>query len=216
MKGKFKYLITFVLVLVIVVLGAIGSYYWYNYTHYITTDNAQLANDFIKVTPLASGKLLEFNVEEGDFVVKDQLIGRLDSGSASGAASNIRAPISGIIVQKNAHIGEYQSTAQAPTLALIMDPSEIYVTANIDETDMAKVRLGKSVDITVDQFKDKKFIGKVTSVAQATNNAFSILPAQTGGTFTKIVERVQVKIKIENIDTKLLPGANVIIKIHIK
>ena len=216
MKGKFKLLFTIVLVLVLLGGGATGVYYWYDYTHYVSTDNAVLAVDFIKVTPLASGKLLEFNVEEGDVVVKDQLIGRLDSGAASGAASNVRAAISGVIVQKNAHIGEFQSSLQSPTLALIMDPHQIYVTANIDETEVVKISIGEPVDITIDQFKGKKFTGKVKSIAQAADDAFSFLPAQTSGTFTKVVQRVQVKIQFNNVDTKLLPGTNAIVKIHIK
>ena len=109
MKGKFKVLLTAGLGLVLVVGGSIGAYFWYNYTHYLSTDNVELVADFIKVTPLTSGKLLEFNVKEGDYVVKDQLIGRLDAGVDSGAASNIRAPISGIVASKSALVGEYES-----------------------------------------------------------------------------------------------------------
>jgi len=216
MKSKFKVILTLGLILILVVGGSIGAYLWYNYTHYLSTDNVELVADFIKVIPLASGKLLEFNVKEGDYVVKDQLIGRLDAGADSGAASNIRAPISGVVVQKNALVGEYESSAASPTLALIMDPHQIYLIANIDETDIAKVKIGQVVDISIDQFKGKKFTGKVSSISQASSNAFSILPAQTSGTFTKVVERVQVKIQINNSDTKLLPGTNAIVKIHIK
>jgi len=216
MKGKFKVLVTLGLVLILVAGGFIGAYFWYNSTHYMSTDNVELVADFIKVTPLASGKLLEFNVNEGDYVVKDQLIGRLDAGADSGAASNIRAPISGVVVQKSALVGEYESSAASPTLALIMDPHQIYLIANIDETKISKVKIGQAVDISIDQFKGKKFTGKVSSISQASNNAFSILSAQTSGTFTKVVERVQVKIQINNNDTKLLPGTNAVVKIHIK
>ncbi|MCB2357775.1 HlyD family secretion protein [Clostridium estertheticum] len=216
MKGKFKVLVTAGLVLILVVGGSIGAYFWYNYTHYLSTDNVELVADFIKVTPLVSGKLLEFNVKEGDSVVKDQPIGRVDAGADSGAASNIRAPISGVVVQKSALVGEYESSSASPTLALIMDPHKIYLLANIDETEIVKVKIGQAVDISIDQFKGKKFTGKVSSISQASNNAFAILSAQTSGTFTKVVERVQVKIQINNTDTKLLPGTNAIVKIHIK
>ncbi|MBU3177555.1 efflux RND transporter periplasmic adaptor subunit [Clostridium estertheticum] len=216
MKGKFKVLLAAGLVLILVLGGSIGAYFWYNYTHYMSTDNVQLVADFIKVTPLASGKLLEFNVKEGDSVVKDQILGIIDAGADSGAASNIRAPISGVVASKTALVGEYESSASSPTLALIMDPRKIYLLANIDETKISKVKIGQVVDISIDQFKGKKFTGKVSSISQASNNAFSILPAQTSGTFTKVVERVQIKIRINNPDTKLLPGTNAIVKIHIK
>ena len=216
MKGKFKLILTSILILVLLIGGATVIYYWYADTHYVSTNNAVVSADFIKVTPMASGKLLEFNVKEGDSVVKDQLIGRLDAGVAGGAASNIRAPISGTIVQNNTHIGEYVSSLQVPTLALIMDPQHIYVTANINETDLNKIKIGQSVSITIDQFKGKKFAGKVKSIAQAAADAFSFLPAQTSGTFTKVEKRVQVKIEFNAIDTKLLPGTNASVKIQTK
>jgi len=216
MKNKFKGILTVGLVLILVMGGSIGTYLWYNHTHYLSTDNVELVADFIKVIPLTSGKLMEFNVNQGDYVVKDQLIGRLNAGVDSGAASNIRAPISGVIVKKNALVGEYESSASSEALALIMDPHQIYLIANINETDVAKVKIGQAVDISIDQFKGMKFTGKVSSISQASNNAFSILPAQTSGTFTKVVERVQVKIQINYSDTKLLPGTNAIVKIHIK
>ena len=181
MKGKFKLVLSIVLVLILLGGGATAIYFWYGATHYVSTDNAKLAADFTKVIPLVSGKLLEFNVEEGDSVVKDQIIGRLDGGAAGGAASNIRAPIDGVIAQKNVNIGEYQSSLQSPTLALIMDPHKIYIKANINETDLIKIKVGQAVDITIDQFKDKKFTGKVKSIAQASGDALSFLPAQTSG-----------------------------------
>jgi multidrug resistance efflux pump len=216
MKGKFKLILTCILVLVLLVGGSAIVYYWYGDTHYVSTDNAVISADFIKVTPSASGKLLEFDVKEGDTVVKDQLLGILDGGAAGGAASNIRAPISGTIVENNTHIGEYVSSLQVPTLALIMDPKQIYVTANIDETDLNRVKIGQPVSITIDQFKGKKFEGKVKSIAQAAADAFSFLPAQTSGTFTKVVKRVQVKIELNNTDSKLLPGTNASVKIQTK
>jgi len=216
MKGKFKLILTSIIVLALLVGGTAVVYYWYENTHYVSTDNAVISADFIKVTPQASGKLLEFDVKEGDSVVKDQLLGRIDAGSAGGAASNVRAPIAGTIVQNNTHIGEYVSSLQVPTLALIMNPKEIYVTANINETDLNRIKVGQSVTITVDQFKGEKFPGTVKSIAQAAADAFSFLPAQTSGTFTKVEKRVQVKIQFSNIDTKLLPGTNATVKIQTK
>ena len=216
MKGKFKFWLTSIIVLVLLVGGATVVYYWYNDTHYVSTDNAVVSADFIKVTPMASGKLLEFNVKEGDSVVKDQLLGRIDAGTAGGAASNVRAPISGTIIQNNTHIGEYVSSLQVPTLALIMDPKLIYVTANIDETDLNRIKIGQPVNITIDQFKGKNFTGKVKSMGQAAADAFSFLPAQTSGTFTKVEKRIQVKIEFSSVDTKLLPGTNATVKIQTK
>lgn len=216
MKGKFKIFLIIFLVIVLLAGASTAEYFWYDFTHYVSTDNAQLAADFMKVTPLASGKLLEFNVKEGDYVVKDQLIGRIQADASAGAASNLRAPISGRIIERTANIGEFESSMQAPTLALIMDPDKIYVSADIEETEVNKIRIGQPVDISVDQFKGIKFTGNVKSISQAADSAFSFLPAQTSGTFTKVVQRVIVKIQIDKTDYKLLPGTNAVIKIRIK
>lgn len=216
MKGKFKITLITFLAVVLLVGGGVAAYFWYDYTHYVTTDDAQLAADFIKVTPLASGTLLEFDVKEGDYVAKDQLIGRIDADASAGAESNIRAPISGRIIERIANVGEFESTAQAPTLALIMDPKKIYVSADIEETDVNKIEIGQPVDITIDQFNGKRFTGNVESIAQAADSAFSIIPTQTSGTFTKVVQRVIVKISINETDIKLLPGTNAIVKIRVK
>lgn len=216
MKGKLKTILITVLAIVLIVGAGVGAYFWYDYTHYVATDDAQLAADFIKVTPLASGTLTQFNVKQGDYVVKDQLIGSIDSDASSGAESNIRAPISGTIASKTANVGDFESTAQAPTLALIMDPLKIYVSADIEETNIDKIKIGQPVDITIDQFAGKKFTGNVESIAQAADSAFALLPTQTSGTFTKVIQRITVKISIDKTDTKLLPGTNVSVKIRIK
>lgn len=216
MKGKLKLTVLTIVSVIILALLGVGAYYWYEYTNYISTNDAQLAADFVKVTPLASGRLLEFNVKEGDYVSKDQIIGRLDADASAGAQFNVRAPISGTIVSKSAQIGDYESNLAASTLAVIMRPNSIYVNAEIEETKLNKIKLGQKVDITVDQFGGTKFTGTVKTIGQATDLALQGLPPQTSGDFTKEIQRVPVKIEFNSISAKLLPGTNATVKIHIK
>jgi multidrug resistance efflux pump len=214
---KRKSLILIVLAGMIAVLGAIGFYYWYNNAFYVTTDDARITGDLVKICPQVTGKLLEFTVEEGDAVLQDQIIGRQETINLPDNAidqSVIRAPINGIIIKKAANIGEIESMGQ--TLAVLVDPAQMYVSANIEETSLGRVKPGQTVDFTVDQFPGMKFTGKVKSVGEASNSTFSLLPASTGSTFTKVVQRIPVKIRFARTNVKLLPGTNAIVRIHVR
>ena len=87
MKSRRKFLLSSVVVVLILALAYIGIHYWYENSYYISTDDAKITGDFIKVTPLATGKLLKFKVKEGDLISKDQILGYIDANSA---AANIR------------------------------------------------------------------------------------------------------------------------------
>jgi multidrug resistance efflux pump len=217
MNEKRKVLLFTILALMVVCLACIGGYYWYNNRYYVSTEDATVTGDLVKVSPQTSGRLLEFNIEEGDTVIKDQIIGRLEVINLSDAGieqSVIRAPIDGIIIKKQCTVGEIESAGQ--TLAMMIDPKKLYVSANIEETKVARVQPRQVVDITIDQFKGEKLSGKVKVVGEAANSTFSLLPSSTSGTFTKVVQRVPVKIEFDQHAGKFLPGTNAVVKIHIK
>lgn len=217
MKEKRKGLIVGILIVIVVALGGIGAYYWYENTYYVSTEDARVSADLVSVTPQISGKLLEVNVEEGDTVTKNQILARQEMTNLSDSSINqslVRAPISGVVVKKQGTIGEVWSTGQS--LATLIDPNKLYISANIEETKLGKVRIGQTVDITIDQFGTQKFTGKVKSVGEAANSALSLLPASTSGTFTKVVQRIPIKIQLDKFNNKILPGTNAVIKIHVK
>lgn len=218
MKSKKKIIMSSILILMMVTIIGIVGYYCYNSTHFVSTEDAKLNADLLKISPQISGKLLEFSVEEGDKVNKDQIIGRQDiAGQTSDTLENaiIRSPIDGIIIKKQANVGEMCTAGQ--TLAYIINQDDIYVTANIEETKLTKLRSGEKVDITIDKYKNKKFTGKIDSIGEASTATFSLLPTSTSANFTKVVQKVPVKIKLDKYsNVKLLPGINVVVNIHIK
>lgn len=217
MKEKRKVLIIGILAAIVVALCSIGFYYWYENTYYVSTDDARVSADLVSVTPQITGKLLELNVEEGDTVVKNQILARQEMNSLPDTSvdqSLMRSPINGIIVKKQGTIGELWSPGQ--TVVTLIDPNKLYITADIEETKLGKVRVGQIVDITIDQFNSQKFTGKVRSVGEAANSALSLLPSSTSGTFTKVVQRIPVKIELNKFNNKILPGTNAVVKIHVK
>lgn len=217
MSEKRKLMIITILTVMIIALSGIGAYYWFNNTYFVMTEDAKITGDLVKVSPQISAKLLEFNSDEGDLVIHDQILGRQEMGSlpeSSIEQSVIRAPISGIIIKKQCNIGEFVTNGQS--LAMIVDPSKLYITANIEETKLGKVHPGQKVDISIDQFEGVRFSGTVHFIGEASNSTFSLLPTSTGGTFTKVVQKIPVKIEFNTQNIKLLPGTNSVVKIHIK
>lgn len=216
MNGKRKVIILSIVVAMLLTLGGVGLYYWYNSSYFVSTEDAKVTGDFVKITPQISGKLLEFNVKEGDSAVKDQIIGRIEAigiPDSSVDTSLLRAPVSGLIIKNQARVGEFSSAGS--TIAVMIDPSQLYISANIEETKLGKIKPGEQVDISIDQFKGKTIKGNVEFIGQASNSAFSLLPSSSG-TFTKVVQTVPVSIALEKTDVNFLPGTNAVVKIHVK
>ncbi|WP_226584504.1 HlyD family secretion protein [Acuticoccus sediminis] len=127
----------------------------------------------------------------------------LDQARASLADVNLRlsytriaAPISGTIGQKAVRTGAYVTVGT--TLLSIVPLDKLYVRANIRETQLARVRPGQTVEITVDALPGQIFTGTVESLGPASGVSYSaIAPQNATGNFTKVVQRLPVRISIE-------------------
>ncbi|MEG6520372.1 HlyD family secretion protein [Desulfotomaculum sp. 1211_IL3151] len=216
MKKKKIYL---VLAAMVVCLAAVSYYYWYQNAHYVSTEDARVDGNIIKVSPQLSGQIIEFPIEENQELEQGGFIGRLSDVTLQPGANLdltvIKAPITGTILKKIAHVGEMATPGSA--MALMTDLDDLYITANIEENELNKIKIGQVVEYTIDSFPGVRFEGKVISIGNAANSVFSLLPqTNSGNTFTKVTQRVPVKISIDDYHGKrLLPGMNAIIKIHL-
>jgi membrane fusion protein, multidrug efflux system len=107
-------------------------------------------------------------------------------------------------------VGQY---AQAGTNLSMFVPDEIWVVANYKETQLDRMRPGQPVDIEIDAYPERDFHGHVASVQPGSGTAFSLLPAENAtGNYVKIVQRVPVKIILDNppADVALGPGMSVV------
>jgi len=103
------------------------------------------------------------------------------------------APCDGYVVKHGANVGTSINPGQ--TVVTITRGNRIWVMANFKETQLGDVREGQSADVEVDTFPGKKFHGKVGSIMRATGAATTLLPPDNStGNFTKVVQRVPVKI----------------------
>jgi membrane fusion protein (multidrug efflux system) len=115
----------------------------------------------------------------------------------------------GRIVNLTAAVGEYVSAGTALSMFV---PDDIWITANYKETQLDRMRPGQPATIEIDAYPERDFRGHVASVQPGSGTAFSLLPAENAtGNYVKIVQRVPVKIIIDNpaTDIALGPGMSV-------
>lgn len=107
----------------------------------------------------------------------------------------LRSPVNGTVANLTLEVGDL--VAPGARLAALVPQDTLYVRANFKETQMADVAIGADVGIRFDALPGQHFAGKVLSLAPATGSVFSLLPSDNAtGNFTKIVQRVPVRISI--------------------
>ena len=124
--------------------------------------------------------------------------------------TTVTADQPGRVVNLTGAVGQY---AQAGTNLTMFVPDEIWVVANYKETQLDRMRPGQPVDIEIDSYPERAFHGHVASVQPGSGPAFSLLPPENAtGNYVKIVQRVPVKIILENppADVSLGPGMSVV------
>ena len=127
----------------------------------------------------------------------------------------IRAPISGIAGNRAGQVGQFVK-AGTQLLSLVPLP-HVYVTANFKETQLTRIRPGQLAELSVDAYPDLTLQGRVESFAPASGAQFSLLPPDNAtGNFTKIVQRVPVRIALPAkgpLSGLLRPGLSVTVTI---
>jgi membrane fusion protein (multidrug efflux system) len=130
----------------------------------------------------------------------------------------IRAPVDGVIGNRAVQTGDFVQTGQR--LASLVPLDEIYVDANFKETQLAQLRAGQKVAISVDALPDQPIEGTIASLAPASGAVFSLLPPDNAtGNFTKIVQRLPVRISVPPgvaAQRVLRPGMSVVVSVNTK
>ncbi|WP_084331716.1 HlyD family secretion protein [Hyphomonas adhaerens] len=136
---------------------------------------------------------------------------RVDAAKLDATRTELRAPFDGVVANRVVAQGQLLSPGQQ-TMSIV-PVSQSYIIANFKETQVERMRPGQEVDIHVDAYPDMKVTGTLDSIAPATGGQFSLIPMDTAtGNFTKIVQRVPVRVKIseEALATgRMRPGMSV-------
>jgi len=181
---------------------------------------AQLAQQRSKLQQTQSSAPLQVAIREAD--IKSQQANAeatqaaLEQSRLNLSYCRITAPVSGVVTQRSAEIGARISKGQQ--LFMIVQTSDLWVTANFKETQLARIHPGQHVRIHVDALHDD-FDGTVESMPAVTGSRASVLPPENAtGNYVKVIQRLPVRIRFnsgqKDLD-KLRPGMSVEPKVHL-
>jgi multidrug resistance efflux pump len=215
---------------VVLVVAAIVAFNAYrNGQLFVSTDNAQLTGQPVQVGAMNPGQVVAIMPNIGATVHKGDVIAQVALPSQVGVGQNgqpkmgflgagdtrveVQAPIDGVVIAEPVAVGS--NVAAGQPIVSIVDPSQLWVNANIEETNIARVKVGQPVTVHVDAL-GADVPGKVEAVTPATANTFSLLPASNAsGNFTKVTQLVPVRISVNLGNQPLLLGANVEVQIRV-
>lgn len=195
---------------------------------YVSTDNAQLTAQPVQVGSMNAGRVEAILPTIGSRVQKGDVVASVSLPSQIGATQNgqpkmgflgvgdtrvdVAAPVDGIVISEPVAVGATVAAGQ-PIVSLV-DPNQMYVVANIEETNIGRVKLGQPVTVHVDAL-NADIPGKVEVITPATAATSSVLPtSNASGNFTKVTQLVPVRVSVNLGNRPVLLGANVEVKIR--
>jgi membrane fusion protein, multidrug efflux system len=140
-----------------------------------------------------------------------------DQAALNLSYTRLTAPASGVVSKKSVEVGQLVQAGQ-PLMSLV-PLEDVWLTANLKETEVENVKPGDPVDFTVDAYPGLHFRGHVESLSPATGARFSLLPPDNAtGNFTKVVQRLPVRVRPDKVDPAhpLRPGMSVVTTIQTK
>ena len=202
-------IIAAVIVILLAGLG-IGGYFMYEGSFYYQTDNAKVDTVIYQLTAGASGQLARMYVSLGDEVKAGQVLAQVEKGPY------VRSPVDGTVTEVKMQKGDYATASDI--VLVVAKTSDMYITANVEETNILKIKNGQSVSVALDAY-GRSFDGYVEDVNTVTSTklAGSATSFTTSGTYTKVTQLIPIKIKlVDNVDLADIIGTNATVKIRIK
>jgi multidrug resistance efflux pump len=216
--------------LLLIVAAVVGYSTYREGARYVSTDNAQLSGQPVQVGSMNAGRVESIHVSIGAVVHHDDVLASVELPTQTGTAQNgqprlgflgtadgrvdVTAPIDGVVIAVPVGIGA--SVAQGQAIVAIVDPRQLWVNANIEETSVERVKVGQHVQVHVDAL-NTDVPGRVAAITPATASSFSLLPTNTAsGNFTKIVQLVPVRISVNLGNRPALLGTSAEVRIQVQ
>ena len=128
---------------------------------------------------------------------------------------DLRSPINGVVDRTFAEQGEYVFPGQR--LLMLHDPEDVWIDTNVRETQIRHLRVGDPAEVSVDAYPGEIFDGRILRIGSAATSEFSLLPSTNpSGNFTKITQRIPVRIGVEQRGDMLRPGMMVEVDIDLR
>jgi multidrug resistance efflux pump len=197
---------------IVILLAGLGiaGYFIYEGSFYYQTDNAKVDTMIYQLTAGASGQLARMYVSLGDEVKAGQVLAQVEKGPY------VRSPVDGTVTDVKMQKGDYVTASDV--ILVVAKTSDMYITANVEETNILKIQMGQSVSVSLDAY-GRSFDGYVEDVSTVTSTKLtgSATGFTTSGTYTKVTQLIPIKIKLlDNVDLADIIGTNATVKIRIK
>lgn len=197
---------------IVILLAGLGiaGYFIYEGSFYYQTDNAKVDTVIYQLTANASGELVRMNVSQGEEVKAGQVLARVENGPF------VLSPVDGTVTDVKMQKGDYATAMDV--ILVVAKTSDMYITANVEETNILKIQKGQSVSVYLDAY-GRSFDGYVADVNTVTSTELtgSALSFTTSGTYSKVTQLIPIKIKLlDNVDLIDIIGTNATVKIRIK
>jgi membrane fusion protein (multidrug efflux system) len=173
----------------------------------------------------AQASLAVTEADATQIAVLDRQIATLDAEKAAQVARRneqlvdlehraIHAAFDGAIDETFVDVGEYVSAGTR--LLMYHDPTKVWVDANVKETEFGRLEVGAPATVTVDAYPGREFRGKVVRLGHAATSQFALLPSPNpSGNFTKVTQRLPVRIELDQEQSLLRPGMMVEVAIDV-
>lgn len=228
--GQVRLAAIVVVTAIALIAGGLAAYrFWYDSTHFVATNNAQIAGRLTQVGGPTAGRVVSIRYDIGERVERDAVVAvlqvpvpvgttssgvpRLEYRATSDSLIEVRAPISGVVIARGAAAGDTVPAGHA--LLTLVDPTQLWVTANIEETQIRRIQLGQPATVTVDSLAID-MPGRVVAITPASAATFSLLPQQNfSGNFTHVTQLVPVRIALDTTDPRLMIGTSTSVRIEV-
>lgn len=217
-------------ILILLAAGYFGYRAWQEQALYVSTGNAQVAGVLTSVGSLNAGRVEEVAVDVGDQVRRDQVLATIGIPSSTGQTGSgtpkmgyratddqrveVRSPIDGVVIARQAN--PHDTVAAGQPILTVVDPTRLWVQAQIEEAKIGRVQPGQPVEVRVD-YLGRTLPGRVVAVDRATASTFSLMPqgGASGGS-GKVTQTVPVKIAVDYDQLPLVVGSSVQVRIQVK
>ena len=209
-KGKWKIILVVALTVLLAGGAWAGIHFVSRSVGYFTTDNARVTTDLFAITPPVPGVLERFTAFEGMYVQENDILGWVQNSPA------MRSPVDGMVIFTNAV--QDQIVSGHEPVAVVADMNNLHVQANVEETDISRLRVGMDAIVTIDTFGSRRFNGYVAEIGRITHGELtgSAMFFNTGGTFTRVTHLIPVRINItDDVELDSLIGVNARVRIPV-
>ena len=194
------------LVILLLVAFVVAIVWWWNYRKYISTIDANLDSYRVNVSARAMAPLYKVYKFEGDSVKKGDLLALLDSTETK--EYRIVSPTDGVIAKQWLVPGDLAEPGE--TIFTLNENKELWVAVYLQETKFSNIRLGQEALFTLDAYSGLTFYGKIFYIGANTASEFALIPpGNASGNYTKVAQRIPLKISIDRVEGDAKKKANV-------